>query len=330
MAMTNAAPRTHYAVETELGSAGDRRPDGNRTSANEQRAQSPSVSRRVGRIGLWVRAVRVRQWPKNLLVFSAPAAAGALGRPAALERASVAALAFCLLASGAYLFNDLRDAGEDRHHPVKRHRPIASGAISRSRAFAASAAAIATGLVLSAGLGVASLEVALGYAALNFGYATWLRRVAIADIAAIAAAFVIRATAGGVAAGVPVSRWLFVVVSFAALLIAAGKRYGDLLDPASRRSRAVLEQYNADFLRMVIAIACAVALGAYCMWAFQAVRAGTGAWREATVVPFTIALLRYGLVVTDGRGGAPEEIMLSDRFMQVVGLAWALMFGLGL
>ena len=329
--MTNAAPRTHYAVETELGSTGGRRPDGTRASANEQRAQSPSGSRRVGRIGLWVRAVRVRQWPKNLLVFSAPAAAGALGRPAALERASVAALAFCLLASGAYLFNDLRDAGEDRHHPVKRRRPIASGAISRPRAFAASAAAIATGLALSAGLGVASLEVALGYAALNFGYATWLRRVAIADIAAIAAAFVIRATAGGVAAGVPLSRWLFVVVSFAALFVAAGKRYCDLLDPASRHSRAVLEQYNAAFLLMVIGIACAVALGAYCMWAFQPpVRAGTGAWREATIVPFTIALLRYGLVVTDGRGGAPEEIMLRDRFMQVVGLAWALMFGLGL
>jgi decaprenyl-phosphate phosphoribosyltransferase len=326
--MTNAAPRTHYAVETELGSAGDRRPGGKRGSAGDQRPQSTLVRRRVGGIGLWVGAVRVRQWPKNLLVFSAPAAAGALGRPAALERASVAALAFCLLASGAYLFNDLHDAGEDRHHPVKRHRPIASGTISRSRAFAASAAATATGLVLSAGLGVASLEVALGYAALNFGYATWLRRVAIADIAA---AFVIRATAGGVAAGVPLSRWLFVVVSFAALFVAAGKRYGDLLDPASRRSRAVLEQYNAAFLLMVIGIACAVALGAYCMWAFQPpVRAGTGAWREATIVPFTIALLRYGLVVTDGRGGAPEEIMLRDRFMQVVGLAWALMFGLGL
>ena len=330
MAMTNAAPRTYYAAETDAEWAGDRRPGGKRGSAAGQRPQSTLVRPRVGGIGLWVRAVRVRQWPKNLLVFSAPAAAGALGRPAALERASVAALAFCLLASGAYLFNDLRDAREDRHHPLKCRRPIASGAISRPRALAASAAAIATGLVLSAGLGVASLEVALGYAALNFGYATWLRRVAIADIAAIAAAFVIRATAGGVAAGVPLSRWLFVVVSFAALFVAAGKRYGDLLDPASRRSRAVLAQYNADFLRMVIGIACAVALGAYCMWAFQAVHPDTSAWREATIVPFTIALLRYGLVVTDGGGGAPEEIMLGDRFMQLVGLAWVLMFGLGL
>ncbi|MGI8505939.1 MAG: decaprenyl-phosphate phosphoribosyltransferase [Solirubrobacteraceae bacterium] len=318
MATANAAPRVRFAAETQ------------RRQTSEPRVLSPPARRPVGGVALWVRAVRIRQWPKNLLVFSAPAAAGALGRPASLARTCVAVLAFCLLASGAYLFNDLRDAREDRRHPLKRHRPIASGAITPSRALAASAAAIAAGLALSAALGVASLGVALGYAALNFGYATWLRRVAIADIAAIAAAFVIRATAGGVATGVPISRWLFVVVSFAALFVAAGKRYGDLLDPAARRSRAVLAQYNADFLRMVIGVACAVALGAYCMWAFEGVRPGAGAWREATIVPFTIALLRYGLVVTDGRGGAPEEIVLGDRFMQVVVIVWALMFGLGL
>jgi decaprenyl-phosphate phosphoribosyltransferase len=330
VATANAAPRAGFAAEDEHSSAGFRRPEREGGSAAHLGPQSAPVSGPASGIAVWGRAVRVRQWPKNLLVFSAPAAAGALGRPAVLERASVAALAFCLLASGAYLFNDLRDVREDRRHPVKRHRPIASGAISRPRALATSVAAITAGLALSATLGVTSLEVALGYAALNFGYATWLRRVAIADIAAIAAAFVIRATAGGVAAGVPISRWLFVVVSFAALFVAAGKRYSDLLDPAARHSRAVLAQYNVDFLRLVIAIACAVALGAYCMWAFQAVPPGSGAWREATIVPFTIALMRYGLLVTDGRGGAPEEIALGDRFMQVVVLAWGLMFAMGL
>lgn len=330
MATANAAPRARFAAENEHRSTDARPTESERSSAGGRRPETTPVRRPASRIAVWVRAVRVRQWPKNLLVFSAPAAAGALGRPAPLQRASVAALAFCLLASGAYLFNDLRDAPQDRHHPRKRHRPIASGAISCPRALSACAGAIAIGLVLSAMLGFASLAVALGYAALNFAYATWLRRVAIADIAAIAAAFVIRATAGGVATGVPISRWLFVVVSFAALFVAAGKRYSDLLDPASRRSRPVLEQYNADFLRMVIGTACAVTLGAYCTWAFGAMRPGADGWREVTIVPFTLALLRYGLVVTDGRGGAPEEIVLGDRFMQVVVLVWALMFGLGL
>lgn len=278
----------------------------------------------------WVRAVRVRQWPKNLLVFGAPAAAGALSRAGVAGRVALAALAFCLLSSGAYLLNDLRDAAEDRRHPVKRHRPIASRVIAPGRALAVAALAIAAGLGLAATLGPAPLALAGASVGLNFAYTTWLRRVAIADIAAIAGAFVIRAAAGGAAAGVPISRWFFVVVSFAALFVAAGKRYADFMDPASRGSRPVLEEYNADFLRMVIAAASAVALGAYCLWAFDSPHGSGFHWREATILPFTIALLRYGLLVTGGRGGAPEEILLGDRFIQVAGAAWLLTFALGL
>lgn len=282
----------------------------------------------TGRVA-WAQAARVRQWPKNLLLFGAPAAAGALGDPGVVSRVSLAALAFCLLSSGAYLLNDLHDAPEDRRHPVKRHRPIAARRIAPGSARAAATIALAGGLGLAAALGHASLAIAGSYALLNFLYTKWLRRIAIADITTIAGAFVVRAAAGAIAAGVPISRWFFVVVSFAALFVAAGKRYADFLDPASRRSRPVLADYNADFLRMVIATASAVALGAYCLWAFQSTRPGAVGWHEATIVPFTVALLRYGLLVTGGRGGAPEEIMLGDRFMQIVGLAWLLIFVVG-
>jgi decaprenyl-phosphate phosphoribosyltransferase len=278
----------------------------------------------------WMRAVRVRQWPKNALVFGAPVAAGDLGAPGVLVRAGVAAVAFCLLASAAYLLNDLHDAAEDRHHPIKRHRPIAAGAIAPRAAVAAAAVLLLAGLGVAGALGTGALLMAGAYTVLNFSYTTWLRRVAIADIAAIAAAFVIRAAAGGVAAGVPISQWFFVVVSFAALFVAAGKRYADLLDPASRGSRPVLSDYNPDFLRMVIGTAAAVALGAYCLWAFAPAHPGPTSWRELTIIPFTLALLRYALLVTGGQGGAPEEIMLADRFMQLAGVAWLLMFVFGL
>jgi len=293
-------------------------------------AADPLVLRPSAGFATWVRAVRVRQWPKNLLVFGAPAAAGALSRAGVLGRVGLAAAAFCMLSSGAYLLNDLRDAAEDRRHPVKRHRPLASRAISPDSAFVVAVAAVAAGLVLSATLGPASLAIAGGYVALNFAYTAWLRNIAIIDIAAVAAAFVIRAAAGAVAVGVPVSRWLFVVVSFAALFVAAGKRYADFMDPASRRSRRVLAEYNGDFLRIVIGGAAAVAVGAYCLWAFAGGRPQAVTWRELTIIPFTIALLRYALLVTGGRGGAPEEIVLSDRFMQVTGAAWLLTFTLGL
>jgi decaprenyl-phosphate phosphoribosyltransferase len=274
--------------------------------------------------------VRVRQWPKNLLVFGAPVAGGVLLRSGVAGRVSVAALAFCVLSSGAYLLNDLRDAPEDRRHPAKRHRPIASRAIAPSRALAVALALITTGLAVALSVGPQVLAVAAAYAALNFAYTGWLRRVAIADIAAVAGAFVLRAAAGGVAAGVPISQWFFVVVSFSALFVATGKRYSDYLDPAARRSRAVLREYNAQFLQMVLGIACAVSLGAYCLWAFQGLGRDALGWREATIVPFTVALLRYALLVTAGQGGAPDEVLFSDRFLQVMGLAWMLTFGLGL
>jgi decaprenyl-phosphate phosphoribosyltransferase len=247
-----------------------------------------------------------------------------------LERAGLAAVAFCLLSSGAYLINDLHDAREDRNHPIKRHRPIASGAIRPGPARLVALLALVGGLGVAAVLGAATVAVAAGYAGLNFAYTGWLRRVAVADIAAIAGAFVLRAAAGGIAAGVPISRWFFVVVSFSALFVAAGKRYADWLDPAARGSRRVLADYNGEFLRLVLAASSAVALGAYCLWAFRPGQPGALVWREATIAPFTLALLRYGLLVTGGRGGAPEEIMLSDRFIQLCGGVWLVTFALGL
>jgi decaprenyl-phosphate phosphoribosyltransferase len=275
-----------------------------------------------GGVRAWARALRVHQWPKNLLVFAAPLAAGALGRATVFERAAVAFVAFCLLASGAYLINDVRDAAEDRRHPVKRHRPVASGAVSAGKAFLAGLAAVALGVSVSATLGSKVAAVACAYALLNVAYTSVLRRIAIADICAIAGAFVLRALAGGAAAHVPSSRWFVVVVSFAALFVAAGKRYAEYVDPAARRTRVVLEQYTAEFLRLALAVSAAVALGAYCLWAFAGGRPPTELWREATIAPFTIAMLRYGLLVSSGGAGAPEEILFGDRFIQLAGVAW--------
>ncbi len=121
-----------------------------------------------------------------------------------------------------------------------------------------------------------------------------------------------------------------VVVSFAALFVAAGKRYADFLDPAARRSRSVLDQYTAEFLRLVIAVAAAVALGAYCLWAFSITASASAPWREMTIIPFTVAMLRYGLLVSAGGAGAPEDVLFGDRFMQVTGAVWATVLVLGL
>jgi decaprenyl-phosphate phosphoribosyltransferase len=262
-------------------------------------------------------------------VFGAPIAAGALWRPGVLTRVSFTLVTFCLLASGAYLINDVCDAAEDRRHPVKRHRPVASGAVPAGRALCVGVGSVLLGVLIAAMVNWGLFMVAVGYALLNASYTTWLRRVAIADIAAIAGAFVFRAVAGGIAAEVPISRWLIVVVSFAALFVAAGKRYADFMDPAARGSRPVLDEYNAEFLRMVLAVACAVALGAYCLWAFEPAAASSIPWRAMTICPFTIAIFRYGLLVSNGTGGAPEQILFGDRFIQFTGAAWLVMFAFG-
>jgi decaprenyl-phosphate phosphoribosyltransferase len=283
-----------------------------------------------GGVRAWARAARIRQWPKNLLVFAAPLAAGALGRVDALERVAVAFVAFCLLASGAYLLNDVRDAAEDRRHPIKRHRPVASGAVAPGHAMVAGIVSVLLGVAMATAVGPAVGAAAAAYAALNVAYTCLLRRIAIADICAIAGAFLLRALAGGLAAHVPSSRWFVVVVSFAALFVAAGKRYADFLDPAARRSRPVLDQYTAEFLRLVIAVAAAVALGAYCLWAFSTTATASAPWREMTIIPFTVAMLRYGLLVSTGRAGAPEDVLFGDRFMQLTGAVWVTALVLGL
>jgi decaprenyl-phosphate phosphoribosyltransferase len=272
----------------------------------------------------------VRQWTKNLLVFGAPAAAGVLGSAGVLPRVSLTFVVFCLLASGTYLINDVKDAPEDRRHPAKRHRPVASGALPARHAFIAGLSAVAFGLAAALAVSPGVFAAACAYVLLNALYTGWMRSVPVADVAAIAAMFVIRAAAGAIAAEVPISRGFLVVVSFAALFVAAGKRYADFLDPAARRSRPVLRDYSAGVLRLMIGAGCAIALGAYYAWAFHSSGMGGAIpWRELTVVPFTAVLLRYGQLVSQGRAGAPEGVLFGDACVQIAGATWLVMFVLG-
>lgn len=179
----NTAPHARSARGHHRSVSQDRvrQHDGARRTRERRTEVSRLQTAPVGRVA-WAQAARVRQWPKNLLLFGAPAAAGALGDTGVASRVSLAALAFCLLSSGAYLLNDLHDAPEDRRHPVKRYRPIAARTIAPGSARAAATIALAGGLGLAAGLGDASLAIAGSYALLNFLYTKWLRRIAIADI----------------------------------------------------------------------------------------------------------------------------------------------------
>lgn len=268
---------------------------------------------------------------KNALVVAAAGAAGALGRDDVPVRVTLAFVAFCLLASGVYAINDVRDAEEDRRHPRKRHRPVAAGELDPGVAMALGISWMLAGVALCYAIRPLLAVVGLGYLMLTISYTTIWRYIPILDIVAIAGGFVLRAVAGGVAAPVTLSRWFILVVSCAALLIAAGKRQSELRRTARKgiRGRRVLELYTEARLRLIVVGSSAVALFAYCVWAFQLPTIDGVPWRPLTIIPFAACLARYGRLLRAGDGEAPEELVLGDRYLQVAGLAWLVVFALG-
>ncbi len=276
-----------------------------------------------------VRACRPRQWVKNLLVLAAPGAAGILTKPDVPGRLAVTFAAFCALSSATYLLNDVHDRHEDRAHPRRRRRPIASGALSPRLAVAAAIALLAIGLGVAAVVRPWLAVVGLAYVLLTGSYTLWWRSVAVADIACVAGGFVLRALAGGVATDITVSRWFLLVTSFGALFLVSGKRYAELRGAAAGSRRASLEQYSERYLRFVAGLAATVATTAYCLWAFQRSHQAHISWYELTVIPFVLWLLRYALLVEQGDGEAPEELVFADRFLLTMSAAWVALFAAG-
>lgn len=278
-------------------------------------------------------AVRPRQWIKNVLVLGAPAAAGTLLQGATLARALAAFVSFSLLASGTYLLNDAADRDRDRCHPLKRLRPIASGVVPRGLAVVAGVTLLGAGLVVAWVVSLALLGTAMAYVALTASYTLWLKHVAILDLAAVAGSYILRAVAGGAATQVGLSRWFLIVVSFGALFVVAGKRHSEhlALGPGAAAARATLATYSVSFLRYVWTMASTVCATAYCLWAFaQSHRLGTAPWAAVSIVPFALAILRYAFILDSGGGDAPEDVMLTDRPLLIIGLVWLVVFASGI
>ncbi len=279
-----------------------------------------------GKVAALVAACRPRQWLKNLLVLAAPAAAGILTRPEVPGRLAVTFFVFCALSSSTYILNDLHDREEDAAHPRRRRRPIAAGELSVPLALAAAGALAAGGLAVAFVVSPWLAAVGLAYVVLTLSYTLWWRSVAVADIAAISGGFVLRALAGGAATGITVSRWFLLVTSFWALFVVTGKRYAELRSSTAGETRRALADYSERYLGFVMALAATVATTAYCLWAFQRSHQSRISWYELTVIPFVLWLLRYALLIDRGKGEAPEELVLSDRFLMTMTAAWTALF----
>ncbi len=294
----------------------------------------PPVLPRRSRARAALVTARPRQWIKNALVVAAAGAAGALGHDDVPVRVGLACLAFCLISAGIYALNDTHDAAEDRRHPRKRHRPVAAGELAPRDAILLGVGWLLGGIILCFSIRPLLGLVGLGYVALTLSYTFVWRHILVLDIVAVAGGFVLRALAGGVAAPVTLSRWFVLVVSATALFVAAGKRQAELLRtskdraPGGEGARRVLRRYSPGGLRLLLAGSGGSALFAYSVWAFELSDVDGVPWRLLTVIPFTACLLRYGALVRAGGGEAPEEMLLSDRWLAFGGVVWLLLFAL--
>lgn len=284
-----------------------------------------------------IRAVRPKQWLKNLLVLAAPLAAGTLLQGPVIIGTLLAFLAFCLAASATYLINDIRDVEIDRLHPKKQFRPIASGTVSARTAAVAAAVLMAAALSIAFWQSIGLGWTVLAYVVSTLAYSFGLKHEPVLELLLLSLGFMLRAIAGGVATDIPLSQWFLIVAGFGSLFMAAGKRYSELsrlnaddIDPSSgEQGRRVLAGYTTAYLRFVVAVAAGVTVTAYCLWAFEVGGTQTPPWSLISIFPFVLALLRYGADIFRGEAEAPENAVLSDHVLLAAGVVWVITFGLG-
>lgn len=277
--------------------------------------------------------MRPRQWVKNVLVLAAPVAAGQLFAPSVLINTAIAFLAFCLVSASIYLINDIWDVESDRSHPTKRFRPIAAGELGANPARLLALAC----LILSLGIGWLSsplLTVTLAvYWLIQVSYSLFLKHQPIIDLAMVTSGFLLRAIAGGVASGIELSPWFLLVASFGSLFMVAGKRYSEMkeLGPDAG-TRPALARYSLSYLRFIWAISCSIVIMSYSLWTFEqrASNASGIAWTTISIIPFTLALLRYAMDIDAGNAGEPEDVVLNDRVLQCLAALWVIPLSIGI
>ena len=273
-------------------------------------------------------SLRPHQWTKNLLVFAALGFSKHLFEAGPLLRASFAFALFCGLSGAVYLLNDLADLERDRLHPVKRLRPLASGALAPRTAAAVAAALALGGLGLAFLLGRPFAACAFFYLGLNLLYSFKLKEVVIVDVLCISLGFVLRAVAGGMAVGVAISEWLLICTLLLALFLALAKRRHELTSLSADASghRKILAEYSPYLLDQMINVVTASCLSAY---AFYTTAAETRDKFQTDRLAWTIPFVLYGifrylyLVPQKEKGGSPSDVLLTDRPLLAAVALWA-------
>jgi 4-hydroxybenzoate polyprenyltransferase len=268
----------------------------------------------------YIEQLRPKNWLKNIFVFVPLVFSLELTNGRQVLVCAVAFAAFCALSSSVYIFNDLFDLDNDRLHPVKCQRPIASGAISKRKARVFCFAVLALGLALASVINLLTAAVAVAYLTINVAYTLYLKRIPIFDCFCIAAGFLLRIYAGSTASGHAVSDWLFLTIVAMSLFMAYGKRRGELLKFADGETRDVIPLYNLTFLNGMVFVCAGLAVVFYSLWAM--VR-GVNMIYTVPIVIFLVC--RYLLLVHDENShGDPTSVIVGDKTMLAAVAAYVL------
>jgi 4-hydroxybenzoate polyprenyltransferase len=274
------------------------------------------------------KSMRPRQWTKNIIVYAALVFDQQFFHLEAFLRTTAGFILFCLISSAVYIFNDLADVESDRQHPEKKNRPIASGKLPISVAWSAGIALVLISLPLGYLLSPAFFAVLLVYFLLNLAYSLWLKHIAILDVLIIAAGFVLRVHAGVTLIHVErFSPWLYVLTTLFALYIGFGKRRSELalLSHGAGAHRKVLDGYTLPLLDQFITIVSGMTIVVYALYTFFAPNVPANHTMMLTI-PFVLyGIFRYlYLIQASHAAGAPEEVLLSDRPLQITVALWGL------
>ncbi len=274
-----------------------------------------------------LKSLRPQQWIKNFFIFAAIIFSRNIFNLPLLLKAVIAFIAFCVLSSSLYILNDLKDLEEDKHHPIKSKRPLASGRLKKSHAILSFVILSSLGFILAVTLNRNFFIIALVYFILQIAYSFRLKHVVILDVFVIAAGFLIRVVAGGLAIEVSLSSWLLICTTLLALFLALGKRRHELvlLEEEASAHRPILEEYNPYFLDQLIAVVTASIVIAYCLYTIDA---KTVAKFGTTNLLYTVPFVFYGifrylyLIHQKSKGGSPETLILKDKPLLIDIFLW--------
>ncbi len=279
----------------------------------------------------WIKLIRPKDWAKNLFIFIPLFFSGQFFNHEHIIALLAGFICFSLVSSSIYIFNDYRDIEDDRIHPVKKERPLASGAIPPTSALALSVLLMIAGLTGAWFIRDKFLFVLGLYALLNLGYSLGLKNIAILDIVIISIGFVLRIKAGSVIARIGLSEWLIIMVFLLALFMAFAKRRDDVVleETSGQSMRKSAKGYNLEFINVATSVICAVIIVSYFMYTMSPeVQHRLGTYRVYYTTLFVImGLLRYlQLIYVHQHSQSPVKILYKDRFIQACILLWACCF----